>query len=172
MEFLECIIDYTNSNIMYGALYYGDIRKSTNGGNSFSSIGPASNGAWETPYVIHTNDHETLYAGYTELYKTTNGWQNWSTITNNVTNGGKIDEIGLAKSDQDVIYFSDGANIYKTDDGGNSWSNISNNLPYKHISYITVHPNDEDKVWVTFSGYTTGEKVYVSDNGGNSWQNI
>ena len=35
---MECIIDYTNSNIMYGALYYGDVRKSTNGGNSFSSI--------------------------------------------------------------------------------------------------------------------------------------
>ena len=41
---MECIIDYTNSNIMYGALYYGDVRKSTNGGNSFSSIAPASNG--------------------------------------------------------------------------------------------------------------------------------
>ena len=37
---MECIIDYTNSNIMYGALYYGDVRKSTNGGNSFSSMFP------------------------------------------------------------------------------------------------------------------------------------
>ena len=35
---MECIIDYTNSNVMYGALYYGDIRKSTNGGNSFFTI--------------------------------------------------------------------------------------------------------------------------------------
>ena len=34
---MECIIDYTNSNIMYGEVYYGAIRKSTNGGNSFSS---------------------------------------------------------------------------------------------------------------------------------------
>jgi len=32
---MECIIDYTNSNIMYGEVYYGAIRKSTNGGNSF-----------------------------------------------------------------------------------------------------------------------------------------
>ena len=169
---MECIIDYTNSNIMYGALYYGDIRKSINGGNSFSSIGPASNGAWETPYVIDRNDNETLYAGYTELYKTTNGGNNWNTITNGVTNGGKIDEIALAKSNQDVIYFSDGANIYKTINGGNNWSNISNNLPYKQISYIAVHPLNEDKIWVTFSGYTSGEKVYMSDDGGNNWQNI
>ena len=55
---MECIIDYTNSNTMYGALYYGDVRKSTNGGNSFYSIGPANNGAWETPYELDKNDPE------------------------------------------------------------------------------------------------------------------
>ena len=169
---MECIIDYTNSNIMYGALYYGDIRKSVNGGNSFSSIGPASNGAWETPYVIDRNNNEVLYAGYTELYKTNNGGANWSTITNNVTNGGKIDEIALSKSNQSVIYFSDGPNLYKTNDGGNNWSNINNNLPYRYISYIIVHPNDENKLWITMSGYGSGEKVYKSIDGGSTWQNI
>ena len=105
---MECIIDPTNSNIMYGALYYGDIRKSVNGGNSFSSIGPSNNGAWETPYVINHNNTNVLYAGYDELYKTTNGGNSWSIITNNETNGGKIDEIALSKSNQNVIYFSDG----------------------------------------------------------------
>ena len=35
---MECIIDYTDDNYMYGALYYGDIRRSTNGGTSFGNI--------------------------------------------------------------------------------------------------------------------------------------
>ena len=169
---MECIIDHSNSNTMYGALYYGDIRKSTNGGNSFSSIGPANNGAWETPYVIDRNNSQVLYAGYDELYKTTDGGNSWNTITNNQTNGGKINEIALAKSDQDVIYFSDGPNIYKTIDGGSTWINITGSLPYKTISYIIVHPTDENKVWITFSGYTSGKKVYHSSDGGTSWQNI
>ena len=169
---MECIIDPTNSNIMYGELYYGDIRKSTNGGNSFSSIGPASNGAWQTPYVIDRNNTQILFAGYDELYKTTDGGSNWNIITNNQTNGGKIDEIALSKSNQDVVYFSDGPNIYKTADGGNSWNNITNNLPYKTISYIAVDPLDENNLWITFSGYTSGEKVYQSIDGGNNWQNI
>jgi len=169
---MECIIDYTNANIMYGALYYGDIRKSTNGGNSFSSIGPSNNGAWETPYELDRNNPEIMYIGYDELHKTTNGGNSWNIITNNETNGGKIDEIGMSKSNSNVIYFSDGANIFTTTNGGGSWVNINNNLPYKTISYIIVHPNDANKVWVTLSGYTASEKVYKTTDGGNSWVNI
>ena len=29
---MECIIDYTDEDIMYGSIYYGEVRKSTNGG--------------------------------------------------------------------------------------------------------------------------------------------
>ena len=94
---MECIIDYTNSSIMYGALYYGDVRKSTNGGNSFSSIAPASNGAWENPYILDRND-PNIYIGYDELYKSIDGGNNWNIITNGVTNGNRIDEISISKS--------------------------------------------------------------------------
>ena len=170
---MECIIDYTNSDIMYGETQYGGMRKSTNGGNSFFSIRPTSNnGAWQTPYIIDRNDPNILYAGYDELYKTTDGGNNWNIITNNETNGGKIDEICVSKSDPNVIYFSDYANIFRTDNGGSNWTNVSNNLPYNYITYIAVHPTNPNKVWVTFSGYNSGEKVYVSYDGGSNWQNI
>ena len=169
---MECIIDYTNSNIMYGALYYGDVRKSTNGGNSFSTIS-TGNGAWETPYELDKNNPNTIYIGYDELVKSTDGGNSWNQITNNQTNGNRIDEIGLSKSDADRIYFSDGSDMFRTTDGGGSWSQIDNNgLPNKSITYILVNPNDEDIVWVTLSGYTSGEKVYKSLDGGNSWNNI
>ena len=167
---MECIIDYTNSNIMYGELYYGSIRKSTNGGNSFSTIS-SGNGAWETPYILDRNDPNTIYVGYDELEKSSDGGNNWTTITNNQTNGGKIDEIAVSKSNPSVIYFSDGPNLYNTSDGGSTWSNISSGLPYKTIKYIAIHPNDPDKVWVVFSGYTSGEKVYKTLDGGSNWQN-
>jgi|GEM_PF-895686 len=169
---MECIIDYTNSDIMYGALYYGDVRKSTNGGNSFSSIGPSNNGAWETPYELDKNDPNTIYIGYDELQKSTDGGNSWNQITNGETNGGKIDEIGLSKSNSDVIYITDNSNIFRTINGGANWSQINNNLPNKYITYVIVHPLNENKVWVTLSGYTAGEKVYQTIDGGNSWVNL
>ena len=38
---MECFVDYTNDNIIYATLYYGDLRKSTNRGLSFTSITPS-----------------------------------------------------------------------------------------------------------------------------------
>ena len=137
---MECIIDYTNSNTMYGALYYGDIRKSTNGGNSFTTIS-TGNGAWETPYELDKNDPNTIYIGYDELVKSTDGGNSWNQVTNNQTNGNRLDEIGLSQSDPNRIYISDGSDMFRTSDGGNSWTQIDNNgLPNKTITYILVNP--------------------------------
>ena len=169
---MECIIDYTNSNIMYGAIYYGDIRKSTNGGNSFSSIGPSNNGAWETPYELDKNNPQIIYIGYYELQKSIDGGNSWNQITNGETNGGKIDEIGLSKSNSDRIFITDGSDIFRTSNSGVSWEQVNNNLPNKTITYVIVNPNDENTVWVTLSGYTSGKKVYKSIDGGNNWINI
>ena len=72
-------------------VYYGDVRKSTNGGNSFSSIAPVVTEAWETPYILDRNDPNIVYIGYDELYKSTDGGNNWNIITNGVTNGNRID---------------------------------------------------------------------------------
>ena len=169
---MECIIDYTDANIMYGSVYYGNISKSTNGGNSFSSIAPASNGAWVTPYMLDRNNPQIIYIGYEELYKSTDGGSSWNIITNNETNGGKIDQLQVSKSNQDIIYFSDNANIFKTIDGGLTWNNLTGSLPNKTITSITLNSTNEDRVWLTFSGYDNNEKVYFSDNGGNTWNNI
>ena len=157
---------------MYGSLYYGDVRKSTNGGNSFSSIAPANNGSWETPYILDMNDPNIIYIGYDEIKKSIDGGNNWTQITNGETNGGKINEIAISKSNPNVIYFTDDSNIFKTTDGGNNWIQVNNNLPYLYLSYVIINPNDENTVWVTFSGYSSGKKVYKSIDGGNSWVNI
>jgi hypothetical protein len=151
---MECIIDYTDENIMYGSVYYGDIRKSTNGGNSFSSIAPSNNGAWVTPYILDKTDPNTIYIGYDELYKSNDGGASWSIITNGETSGGRIDQIDISKSNSNIILFSDNSSLYKTDDGGLSWLDISSLLPNKSITGIAIHPTDPNRLWLSFSGYS------------------
>ena len=64
----------------------------------------------------------------------------WNIITNNETNGGKIDQVQISKSNPNIIYFSDNANIFKTDDGGINWLNVTSSLPNKTITAIAIHP--------------------------------
>ncbi len=170
---MECLIDYTNEDVMYGSVYYGDIRRSTDGGYNFTGIKPAAvgDGAWVTPYIIDPVDPQTLYIGFSNVYKTTNRGDSWTAISNNLTGGTNLQSLAIAPSNPDVIYAATYYDIYRTTNGGGTWSNVSSGLPGSAITYITVSPTDPNLLWVTISGYSTGDKVYRSDNGGNTWTN-
>ncbi|MFM1930857.1 MAG: hypothetical protein RL226_160 [Bacteroidota bacterium] len=170
----ESIIDPTNANIMYGALYYGSINKSTNGGASFSNIvssngtGVNASGNWLTPYILDPVTPSTMYVGKSTVFKSTNGGSTWTELGS--TGGGNMDEIAVAKSNTNYIYCSKGASLYRSTDGFN-FTALSG-YPNQYITYIAVDPNDENRVWITLSGYTNNQKVYYSSNAGVSWTNF
>ncbi|MBI2969064.1 MAG: hypothetical protein HYY40_14785 [Bacteroidetes bacterium] len=173
---MECIIDWSNANIMYASMYYGYLFRSSNGGGNFSDISPSAggNGAWVTPYVIHPSTNTTLLAGYTEVYKTTNSGTAWSAISSNLTGGtSTLKSLAVAPSNANYIYAATYSNIYKTISGGTSWSNITGTVPTGNsVTYIAVHPSDPNVVFVTLSGYSSGNKVFKTVNGGTNWTNI
>ncbi|RLD50141.1 MAG: hypothetical protein DRJ05_20015, partial [Bacteroidetes bacterium] len=167
---MECVIDYTDDNIVYGTSQGGTFYKSNTGGyNGSVSIAQPGGGAWVTPFVIHPEEPETLFVGINEVMKTEDGMQSWSTISS--FGSGNLNNMAIANSNADYIFASDGSVIYRTKDGGQSWEDISSGLPYLHISYITVHPKDAEKIAVSFSGYSSGEKVYISTDAGDNWIN-
>ncbi|MFY7970401.1 MAG: MopE-related protein, partial [Flavobacteriales bacterium] len=174
---MECIIDPTNANVMYGEIYYGQIYKSTNGGVSFSTIvnsgGTAGtvneDGAWVTPYVLGSNAQH-LYVGKTRVYKSTNGGTSFTALGAVGTTTSVINQLCVAPSDNNVIYCSKGATLYKSTDG-NLFTALTG-LPGQSISYICVDPTNASRVWVTLSGFSAGNKVFYSANGGTSWTNV
>ena len=168
---METAIDYTNSNIVYVCIQNGGLRKSTNGGSNFSSItsGITEGGAWVTPYVLDPVNPQILYAGYVNIWKTTNGGTSWSKISNFTTS--TFNALAVAPSNPNYIYASKSSTLYRTTDGGANWTTISTGLPGLYISYIAVASNDPNKIWVTLSAYTSGQKVYASTNGGTTWTN-
>jgi photosystem II stability/assembly factor-like uncharacterized protein len=60
-----CIVDYTNSNTIYAEWQWGNLRKSTDGGNNFfdaeNGIPGGERRNWSTPVVMDPSDNETLY---------------------------------------------------------------------------------------------------------------
>ncbi|MDY8134848.1 CUB domain-containing protein [Aquimarina sp. 2201CG5-10] len=167
------IFNWKDENIVYGIIQQGQSwHKSVNGGEIGGDVSITSpgGGAWVVPYEMDHNDPDVLVAGCSEVVKTTDGMQTWSTISD--LKLGILDAIALAPSNSNYIYTSKDNTIYVTKDGGANWVNISNGLPNRFISYISVHPSNPEKVAISFSGYADGEKVYTSDNGGTTWQNI
>jgi photosystem II stability/assembly factor-like uncharacterized protein len=167
---MECLVDYTDDNIVYGTSQSGTFYKSNTGGyNGGVSIAQPGAGAWVTPFVIHPTEPETLFVGLSEVRKTTNGMQSWSTISN--FGAGNINNMVIANSNPDYLYVSKGTKIFRTKDGGQSWDDITSDLPYLHITSIAIHPGDAEKVAVSFSGFESENKVYISTDAGDHWLN-
>ncbi len=173
---MKCLVDPTTSNIVYASTQYGGLVKSTNGGVNFSSIKPAGapNGDWITPYDLGSTTTSTIYAGYTEIYKSTNSGTSWTTLTSNLTSGFVYSNLVVAPSNELYVYASTLTKIFKTTNGGTAWTNITSGLPVSSASItgIAVASDDPNKIYVTFSGYSAANKVFMSTNGGTSWTNI
>ncbi|PKP46390.1 MAG: hypothetical protein CVT95_07060 [Bacteroidetes bacterium HGW-Bacteroidetes-12] len=169
---MECLIDYSDNNFMYSTSQNGTIYRSTNGGGSFNQItgSISETGAWVTPYVIDPNNPAILYAGYTNLYKTTNRGNSWTQISN-FSATGTIRSLAVAPSNSNTIYIATQTTIRKTTNGGTSWSVINNGLPNNSITYISVHNLNPNILWVSLSGFVNGQKVYKSIDGGATWIN-
>jgi photosystem II stability/assembly factor-like uncharacterized protein len=170
---MEALVDYTNENTLYGELYYGDIQKSVNGGASFFGIknNITETGAWITPFVIHPNDPQTLFAGYANVWKTTDGGSTWNTIS--TFGGGTLNILNISQSDPATLYAGRGAALYRTTDGGATpWTSLTTPLGATSITSLAIHAANPRMIWVTSSGYSAGNKVYQSTDGGSSWTNI
>jgi len=165
----ECLIDYSNVNIQYCSIYYGQFFRTTNRWSSDTEITPtaAGNGAWVTPIIMDPTNPQILYAGYTDLWKTTNRGNTWTKISN-VNASNKLRNIAICESDPNVIYMADDARIWKTTNGGTNWTNI---LSSSSITSLCVKNSDPNTIWYTQGGYNT-TSVFKSTNGGTNWVNI
>lgn len=171
---MDCMIDYTDEDIQYASSQYGNFEATTNHWNSSQDITPSSagTGAWVTPIAIDPTNHNTIYLGYADLWKSTNNGSSWTQIST-VNTSNKLKYIGIAPSDNQRIYMSDDNSIWKTINGGTTWTDITGSLPVSsgNINYITVKDSDPNTVWVTFSGFNA-HAVYKTTNAGTSWTNI
>ncbi len=99
----ECAYDYTNVNTMYGELYYGALRRSTNHGGSWSTITSGLSGSahWCAPFVLDANVNTTLYMGYQDVFKSTNQGSSWSSISS--WGGSTLRSLAVTPANSNVI---------------------------------------------------------------------
>lgn len=176
---MECQVDYTNANIQYGALYYGDLYRTTTGGTPSNIADPSEDGAWVTPYVLHPTTNTTMYyATSSRIYRSTNitnttpTWTSISSVLGSASD--PLTVLAVAPSNGTTILTANGAGAWKGTASGTTWtftSLSSSGLP-AGVTSFAFHPTDVNTAWATIGGFTAGSKVYKTTNGGTSWTNI
>ena len=173
------LVDYSNPDIVYAEYQYGSLRKSTDGGLSFSSalngINPDDPTNWNTPIAMDPNNPEVLYYGSDHIYKTTDGADSWAAISPDLTSG-TITTIDVGRDDGDVVYCgSTTGQVWVTTDGGATW-NPSYGLPNRWVTRVTVDPFDASIAYVSLSGYRQYGEFYAhvqrTTDYGASWTPI
>lgn len=171
---MDCFIDRTNDNVMYGEQYSGSFNRTLNGGASWTGIttGLSGTAPWVTSWHQDPVVANTLYAGRVQMFKSTNQGTNWAQI-GTLPGAGTIVEFAVAPSNTQIIYVIKSGAVYKTINGGTSWTTVTGTLPVGSaaLTSIVVEDVDPNSAWVTFSGYSTGNKVYKTTDGGATWVN-
>jgi photosystem II stability/assembly factor-like uncharacterized protein len=165
-------IDWNNDQNMWGSQYEGSLNRSTNGGNSWSSaVGNINEaGAWVTPWSQDPVNAGTIYAGFVNLWKSTNGGISWTKIsafTNNTT----MTSFTVSPADNLVIWVSKPGGFYRSTNGGTSWTTITN-VPPGTITAIACSNTDPNKAWITYSGFNNNNKVFQTTDQGVTWTNL
>jgi photosystem II stability/assembly factor-like uncharacterized protein len=161
---MDCAISPTNASVGIGTSQYGDIYFTSNGGASYGNLTKPNNGNWVTPLAWHPTDGNTVYGGWTGVYKSTNQGTSWSKISG-TTITGQLNCIAVAASNANYIYASIGSTLYATTNGGTSWSTYTPG--FGSISAINVNPLTPSKVYITTTN--TSSNVCVSTNSGSSF---
>ncbi len=184
----RCLVDPSNSDIVYAEYQYGNLAKSTDGGSTFI---PATNGIsnsdrfnWNTAVVIDPTEPSILYYGTNRLYKSEDGAENWEPISPDLSSNpsqynllyGTITSISVSPIDNQIIWVgTDDGKVQVTDDGGNNWLLVSQELPNRWVTSVCADPFAASKAYVSFSGYRNGENIghiFSTSNLGSDWIDI
>jgi photosystem II stability/assembly factor-like uncharacterized protein len=152
---------------------------------SWRNIGPFRGGRSLAVAGV-TGDPLTYYFGATGggVWKTVDGGNNWSAVSDTTFKSSSVGAIAVAPSDPNVVYvgmgeadirsnISFGDGMYKSVDAGKTWKKAGCEKA-DAIANIEVHPANPDILFMSALGnpfHPNPERgVYRSLNGGKSWE--
>lgn len=169
---MDCQMDYNDPTIFYTSSQYGSISKTINNGGNYVNISnniPGNpEGGWITPFVLHAQIPEIIYAGYDHVYVSYDQGDNWTDISPNFpTTGTQLRRLAVTPLDEEMIVAVGGTNTVRyTKNSGLSWTNMP--VGYSgSISDVVIDPWDKNKIWFTYSGY--GNAKVATYTIGGSW---
>ena len=151
-----------------GVLYAASNRvyKSTNNGNSWSSISQQRSRNIDHLKIAPSNNQIMYFSDNTLIFRTLDGGAtNWEQMS---SFGGSVNSISIHPTDPMKIAVatnSSSTRVVISNDGGGTWSNYKKNLPNFSSLAIIWDDNGQDGIYV---GMNYG--IYYIDNSMDDWQ--
>lgn len=182
---MTCAIDPKDTNYQYAEIYYGQIYRSKDAGQSFSVNiagkgvgGITEQGPWVTQYMLSYANSKEMFAGYNNVWKCSNlaaSTPSWTQISNSLgsSNTALIQAIDQSPVDTNTFYISRDDNTLFISSNVNastpSWTNLTSKLPVSGavVTAIRTHPKYANVVYIV-----QNSDVYVSINYGSTWTKI
>jgi photosystem II stability/assembly factor-like uncharacterized protein len=179
------LVDPTDSDVIFAEYQYGNLYKSTNGGDwfdwSMNGIGDDRSN-WSTPVVMDQANPNVMYFGTYRVYKSTDQGDLWNLVSGDLTGGdqganfGTVTTLAIAPSSPTIVYAgTDDGRVWVYSPLFGDWNLISQALPNRWVTRVAVDPTSADIAYVTFSGLRWEDPishVYRTADGGQSWQDI
>jgi photosystem II stability/assembly factor-like uncharacterized protein len=189
---MQVQVDDRNPNIVYTGFQFGNYFRIDRAANDQKYIQPKHvlgeypyRFNWQTPILLSKHNQDILYLGGNKLHRSLNKGDDWETISDDLTTGGKkgnvaygtITTIAESPFQFGLLYTgSDDGFVHISKNGGGSWEKISDSLPQGlWISRVVASAHKKERVYVTLNGYRFDDftsYVYMSDDFGQTWKNI
>lgn len=180
-------IDPITNTTVYVAVGPGNIRRSTNQGQTWDTIPEpeaAYTGAELTSLAVAPSNDSILYVGYTTgIFKSADKGNTWQSLD---LGFGMHSQTLLAVDPRsaDTVYAavfpspqfpSYLGGVYKSTDGGKTWKEADSGLTDqdKQIMSMTINPKNADQIFIGLYGYgTQGKLCFQSTSGGDRWRDF
>ena len=187
---------FTAIGVMTVSTVVGMVSLAAQGGNTvdpslysgmrWRSVGPARGGR---SLAVGGSDARPMeyWFGATGggAWKTTDGGNNWSPMTDGKIDTSSIGSLAVCQSNPDVVYIGGGETqvrgniirgdgVYKTTDGGVKWDHLTDLRDARAIARLRVHPANCDIVYAAVLGQVYNEhpqrSIFKSADGGKTWR--
>jgi len=178
----EVIWHATDPQKVIGGFQFNGLRRSTNGGQSFSD---ATNGVDDGPFITRlagsVTSPDVIYAiGGAGVYKSTDFGSSWAMKTIDDERWGKTasaSDVEVSLANDQIVWAGAGMastlNLFVSKDAGETYEAVNNYSPNPQAFYtgIYTHPKDENTAYALFSR-ADFPKILRTTDLGQSWEDI